>query len=124
MQTITLQRFKANSKLVPGIMTIPFEPDNPQTYSTLENADFLIPAGRYRLDMSYSPKFKKLMPEIQDVPDRTGIRIHRGTEPEHSTGCILTDALGLENVKSFINRSNRNEEELFIQILPDASAAQ
>ena len=120
---ISLRRLNTIGKAVNGTITIPFDPEQPQVYPTLENADFLIPAGKYRLDMSYSPKFKKPMPEIQDVPERTGIRIHKGTEPEHSTGCILTDALALENVKSFINRCNRYEEELFIEILPEPALA-
>jgi hypothetical protein len=29
---------------------------------------------------------------VQNVPNRSGIRIHRGTKPEHSTGCILVVA--------------------------------
>jgi len=56
---------------------------------TLENASKYIPAGKYKLAMTYSPKFKKLMPEILNVPNRTGIRIHSGNIPEDSDGCIL-----------------------------------
>ena len=26
---------------------------------------------------------------MQNVPQRSGIRFHRGTKPEHSTGCVL-----------------------------------
>ena len=36
-----------------------------------------------------SPKFKRLLPIVQNVPQRSGIRIHRGSKPEHSTGCVL-----------------------------------
>lgn len=49
-----------------------------------------IPAGRRRVIVSMSPKFKKLMPEILDVPQFTGIRIHNGLNPDHTLGCILT----------------------------------
>ena len=35
---------------------------------TLENAETLIPEGRYPLRMTYSPKFGKMRPEICDVP--------------------------------------------------------
>jgi hypothetical protein len=56
---------------------------------TLENASKCIPAGKYKLAMTYSSKFKKLMPEILNVPNRTGIRIHSGNIPEDSDGCIL-----------------------------------
>ena len=48
-----------------------------------------IPFGRYRVKLSMSNKFKKILPEILDVNGFTGIRIHGGTKPEHSLGCIL-----------------------------------
>jgi len=56
---------------------------------TLENAAFLIPPLIYRLTVTYSPKFKRLLPLVNQVPDRSGIRFHVGTKPEHSRGCIL-----------------------------------
>ena len=61
---------------------------------TLENADCLIPALIYKVQVTQSPKFKRLLPVLCQVPGRTGIRIHFGTLPEHSKGCILvTDRL-------------------------------
>ena len=56
---------------------------------TLENADTLVPALIYRVAVTNSPKFKRPLPVLQQVPGRTGIRFHRGTKPEHSKGCIL-----------------------------------
>lgn len=56
---------------------------------TLENADKLVPALIYRVAVTNSPKFKRPLPVLQQVPSRTGIRFHRGTKPEHSKGCIL-----------------------------------
>ena len=125
MQTITLQRLNRAGKAVTGKISIPFdkfplkENEQPYTGDTLENADFIIPAGTYPLDLTWSWKFKKNMPEVQDVPERTGIRIHMGTKPEHSEGCILVDYMTLEAVKAFINRINKyteNEEKIVIQI--------
>ena len=125
MQTITLKRLNRAGKAVTGKISVPFdefplkENEQPYTGDTLENADFIIPAGTYPLDLTWSPKFKKLMPEVQDVPDRTGIRIHMGTKPEHSEGCILVDYMTLESVKAFINRINKyteDEEKIVIQI--------
>ena len=100
-----------------GTLTLPFG-NKPQSYDTLENADFLIPAGTYPLQMTWSPKFKKFMPEICNVPDREGIRIHMGTRPEHSTGCVLVSQLALENTKSFIYLIKKyyEDEEVFISI--------
>ena len=59
---------------------------------TLENADYLIPALIYRVTVTQSPKFRRLLPLLNQVPGRSGIRVHRGTKPEHSLGCILVSA--------------------------------
>ena len=56
---------------------------------TMENADYLIPALIYEVGVTMSPKFKRLLPVVRQVPGRSGIRFHRGTRPEHSKGCIL-----------------------------------
>ena len=59
---------------------------------TLENADYLVPALIYKVQVTQSPKFKRLLPLLSQVPGRSGIRVHRGTQPEHSKGCILVSA--------------------------------
>ena len=59
---------------------------------TLENADHLIPALIYKVQVTHSPKFKRLLPLLSQVPGRSGIRFHRGSLPEHSKGCILISA--------------------------------
>lgn len=48
-----------------------------------------IPYGTYKVDLTMSPKFKRLLPLLEDVPYFTGIRIHRGNTAEDSSGCIL-----------------------------------
>lgn len=126
MQTITLKRLTQTGKAVTGRIHIPFdkfmmkEDEKPYEGNTLENADFIIPAGLYPLDMTWSPKFKKFMPEVKDVPEREGIRIHLGTKPEHSEGCILTDLMTLECIKAFINRISKyleDEKDIRIHII-------
>ena len=57
--------------------------------NTLERVGYQIPALCYHVCVTQSPKFKRLLPIVQNVPQRSGIRFHRGTRPEHSTGCIL-----------------------------------
>jgi hypothetical protein len=70
---------------------------------TLERVGYQIPALCYHVAVTMSPKFKRLLPLVQNVPRtgykakgdkamRLGIRFHRGTKPEHSTGCILVVA--------------------------------
>jgi len=83
-------------------------------YNTLENADYIIPAGNYPVSLTWSPKFKKLLPLIENVPDREGIRIHTGTVPEHSTGCVLTTPGAMYNLRILFNhvdKINENKEE-------------
>ena len=87
-------------------------------FPTLENEDCLIPEGSYPLKMTWSPKFRKLMPEICDVPERTGIRIHLGSKPQHSAGCVLLrQPIELETLKAFINYNDKyHEEQLTITV--------
>ena len=48
-----------------------------------------IPIGVYTVKMTYSPKYKRNMPEVLDVPGFSGIRIHSGNTAKDSLGCIL-----------------------------------
>ena len=47
------------------------------------------PSGTYPVIMDYSPRFKKPLPHVLDVPYFSGIRIHSGNETEDTNGCIL-----------------------------------
>lgn len=48
-----------------------------------------IPTGRYRIVISYSPRFKRYLPEILNVPGYEGIRIHAGNTAADTDGCLL-----------------------------------
>ena len=48
-----------------------------------------IPAGEYEVRLSPSPRFQKVLPEVLEVPNFVGIRIHAGNTAEDSHGCIL-----------------------------------
>ena len=110
MNVIQLTRLRTEGKAVTGFLDLPLGIDVLRV-ATLENADFLIPAGKYPLKMTYSPKFKKLMPEICEVPDRQGIRIHTGTVPEHSTGCVLVSAFARQYIDYFMDKYDKEEDE-------------
>lgn len=51
-----------------------------------------IPAGQYPLILSFSNRFKKIMPEILDVPNFKGVRVHGGNTEHDTLGCILLGA--------------------------------
>lgn len=48
-----------------------------------------IPRGKYRLVTSMAPRFGRVLPEVLDVPDFSGVRIHGGNTTYDFNGCIL-----------------------------------
>lgn len=48
-----------------------------------------IPYGVYTVKLSYSPKFKRILPRLFNVPHFEGILIHSGNTAKDSHGCIL-----------------------------------
>ena len=121
MTTLTLTRNRREGKAVYGQLS--FEMRNREyaleTFSmpSLENADYLIPAGTYPVERTWSPRFKKFLPLIENVPDREGIRIHRGSLPEHSKGCILLDLAGMSNINILFNQLENEDEKAQIEII-------
>lgn len=77
---------------------------------TLENASKAIPTGRYYVQNSKSPKFKRELPIIcnSGVSSSRGIRMHRGNTVNDSQGCILV-GMGRDVKKSFITESSLAE---------------
>lgn len=48
-----------------------------------------IPLGLYDVVIDYSPKFKRQMLHVLNVPQFAGIRIHAGNDADDTEGCIL-----------------------------------
>lgn len=68
-----------------------------------------IPAGRYRVIISYSTRFKRDLPLLLDVPNFEGVRIHPGNTDQQTEGCILP---GYSKEKDWIGDSRRACEDL------------
>lgn len=61
-----------------------------------------IPYGRYEVRWTFSSRFKKYMPELINVPNFSGIRIHSGNTAKDTLGCIL---LGKNTKKGMVTES-------------------
>ena len=53
-----------------------------------------IPKGTYPVILSFSNRFQKILPEVQNVPFFTGVRIHSGNSASDSEGCIIVGKKG------------------------------
>lgn len=87
-----------------------------------------IPFGEYRVEVTYSPKFKRELPILIDVPHFEGIRIHRGNYPKDTLGCILVGDITKDNILcnstktekeivSLLKETQKNNEEIIIEII-------
>jgi len=68
-----------------------------------------IPAGTYKVTMAYSPRFKRVLPYLHDVPHFLGILIHSGNTEEDSAGCII---VGRNTVKGKVTESRKTSDAL------------
>ena len=48
-----------------------------------------IPTGHYVINITYSPKYKRMMPLLLNVKGFSGIRIHSGNSSKDTEGCLL-----------------------------------
>ena len=73
-----------------------------------------IPYGKYKVELSMSPKFKRVLPMILNVKHFTGIRFHKMNTAKDSHGCI---GPGENKVKGKILNSEKWEVELIKQMM-------
>ena len=79
-------------------------------------AETAIPFGIYKVEVTMSPRFKRYLPLLLNVPHFTGIRIHAGNSAGDSSGCIL---VGENKVKGGLVRSREYEDKL-VKLLLEA----
>lgn len=68
-----------------------------------------IPYGEYRVVLTMSPKFKKLMPLVYPVKCFLGIRIHPGHTVKDTEGCLLVG-------KKLNDGTLTNSQEIFDEL--------
>lgn len=71
-----------------------------------------IPYGKYKMIVNQSPKFG-LSPLLLDVPHFEYIRIHNGSNKNHTSGCLL---LGVNSKKGMLTESPQTFKK-FMEIL-------
>lgn len=75
-----------------------------------------IPKGRYRILKTYSPKFKREVFMLENVPNFERIYIHAGNSPDDTDGCILC---GFRRYENRITRS-REAVSVVYEIIQEA----
>lgn len=73
-------------------------------------AQTAIPVGTYKITLEYSPKYKRKMPYLHDVPHFLGILIHSGNTEVDSAGCII---VGKNTVKGKVLESRTTFQKLY-----------
>lgn len=48
-----------------------------------------VPAGTYKVKLGYSNRFRRILPQVLDVPHFLGILVHTGNSNADSEGCII-----------------------------------
>jgi hypothetical protein len=72
-----------------------------------------IPTGWYKVVITMSPRFKRLLPLLVNVPGFDGIRIHPGNDADDTHGCLL---VGQTKDGDTIGNSKAAFNQLFLKI--------
>jgi len=86
-----------------------------------------IPRGEYEVVLSMSNRFKKILPEVLNVPGFAGIRIHTGNTQKDTEGCILVGMVNriisigdsvaaLKKLQPMIENAIKNKEKVTIKL--------
>ena len=73
-----------------------------------------IPTGKYDVILSFSPRFKRVLPLLLNVKGFEGIRIHSGNTAEDTEGCLL---VGENKEKGKVLNSRATFERLMAILL-------
>ena len=90
----------------------------------LERRGVEILALWYTVSVTMSPRFKRLLPIVNSVPGRSGIRFHVGTQPKHSSGCILVPDRETEaRLTQTLLQAQQQHETIYLEIIDSKQPA-
>ena len=72
-----------------------------------------IPAGRYQVLITYSNRFKQMMPVLVDVTGYDGIRMHPGNTAVDTHGCLLP---GINKAVNMVTGSKKAYSIFYIKL--------
>lgn len=122
--TFTIGELYINEKYVTDTLEDRVRPEGEKVYGKTA-----IPEGMYEVKLTHSPRFKKILPEILNVPNFSGIRIHTGNSSKDTEGCILVGTwdgekedwvgnsrIAFDELMSLLEEATNNKEKITITI--------
>lgn len=82
--TYTIGKLYIDGNLFCDVLEDVVRPEGVKVYG-----ETAIPFGTYKVKLTMSNRFKKVMPILLDVPMFEGIRIHAGNTEADTSGCLL-----------------------------------
>lgn len=76
-----------------------------------------IPEGTYKVRLSFSNRFKRVLPEILNVPGFSGVRMHGGNDHEDTEGCPLVAAKKAERGEDGELRIYESQSEALVNLI-------
>lgn len=72
-----------------------------------------IPTGKYDVLITMSPRFRKMLPLLLNVPGFEGVRIHSGNNADDTEGCIL---VGTNDKPGWVSQSRATMTRLMAKL--------
>ena len=87
-----------------------------------------IPYGTFQVVVNYSPRFKRELPRLLNVPYFEGILIHNGNDQNNTSGCIIVgkntvvgkvtnSTFYMNNLTSILKSAQDKGEKITIEIV-------
>lgn len=122
--TFTIGELYINEKYVTDTLEDRVRPEGEKVYGKTA-----IPEGTYEVKLTHSPRFKKILPEILNVPNFSGIRIHTGNSSKDTEGCILvgtwdgekedwvgSSKIAFDELMTLLEEATNNKEKVTITV--------